>query len=73
MKVVLLSVFVLLVTGCEGVKLTGSMCDSLQPGEVSTQCRTYSEEEAKQATEHKVNEEGACLECQKAEKIEIRQ
>lgn len=63
----------LILTGCEGFKLTGSMCESLQPGEVSAECRAYDEEEAAKASEHKVDESGACLKCKDAEKIEIRQ
>jgi len=59
--------------GCEGFRLTGSMCDSLQPGEVSTECRAYNDEEATKASEHDVDESGECLKCKKAEKIEIRQ
>ena len=41
----------LLMMGCEGFRLQGTMCDSMQPGEVSTECRAYSEEEAAKASE----------------------
>jgi len=59
-------------TGCEGFKLTGSMCETLQPGEVSAECRAYKEEEAAKASEHRVDDSGECLKCKKVEKIEIR-
>lgn len=59
--------------GCEGFKFTGSMCESLQPGAVSSECRAYNEEEAAKASEYKVDDSGECLKCKKAEKIEIRQ
>lgn len=72
MKLFVMCMLALLVLGCEGFKLTGSMCDSLQPGEVSTECRAYNEEEAQKASEHQVDDSGACLKCQEAEKIEIR-
>lgn len=72
MKSVLAIVLVMLVSGCEGFKLTGTMCDSLQPGEVSTECRAYNEEEAQKASEHQVDDQGKCLKCEEAEKIEIR-
>ncbi len=68
--IVIVSIFLI---GCEGFKFTGSMCDSLQPGEVSTECRAYNEEEAEKASKHKADESGVCLKCQKAEKIEIRE
>lgn len=58
--------------GCEGFKFTGSMCESLQPGAVSSECRAYNEEEAAKASEHEVDDSGKCLKCNKAEKIEIR-
>ncbi len=57
---------------CEGFKFEATMCDSLQPGEVSIQCRAYSEEEAQKATEHKLYDKGECLKCKKSQKIEIR-
>lgn len=59
--------------GCEGFKFTGSMCESLQPGAVSAECRAYNEEEAAKASEHEADSAGVCLKCNKAEKIEIRQ
>ena len=71
MKYTLLIITFFLI-GCEGFKFTGSMCESLQPGAVSAECRAYNEEEAAKASEHEVDETGACLECDKAEKIEIR-
>ena len=48
---VLLVTFSFLLMGCEGFKFQGTMCDSMQPGEVSTECHAYSEEEAKKASE----------------------
>jgi len=64
--------FSFIVMGCEGFKLTGSMCETLQPGEVSAECRAYKEEEAARASEHRVDDSGECLKCKKVEKIEIR-
>ena len=61
-----------LLMGCEGFKFQGTMCDSMQPGQVSTECHAYSEEEAQKATEHKVDKKGECLKCKKAEKIQIK-
>jgi len=60
-------------TGCEGFRITGTMCESLQPGEVSTQCVPYSEEEAAKASEPEVDDSGECLKCNKAEEVELRQ
>jgi len=62
----------LFLLGCEGFRFQGTMCDSLQPGEVSTECHAYSEEEAEKASETEVKKAGECLDCNKAEKIEIR-
>jgi hypothetical protein len=72
MKQVILAVSALFFLGCESFRLQGTMCDSLQPGEVSTECKPYSEEEAQKATEHKADKKGECLKCNEAEKIEIR-
>ncbi len=60
-------------TACEGFKLTGSMCESLQPGQVSTECRAYDEEEAQKASTPKKDDSGECLKCKKIEELEIRQ
>ena len=62
-----------LLTGCEGFKLTGSMCESLQPGQVSTECRAYDEEEAQKASTPTKDDSGECLKCNEIEKLEIRQ
>lgn len=62
-----------LLMGCEGFKLTGSMCESLQPGQVSSECRAYDEEEAQKASVPVKDDAGECLECNEAEKLEIRQ
>jgi len=67
--IVLFSLFLL---GCEGFKLNGGMCDSLQPGEVSTECRNYNDDEATKASLPLYDENGECLRCKKPEKIEIR-
>jgi len=64
--------FVFLLTACEGFKFTGSMCESLQPGQVSTECRAYDEEEAQKSSEPVEDDAGECLECNEAEKLEIR-
>jgi len=50
MRLVLLSLTFLFM-GCEGFKFQGTMCDSMQPGQVSTECQAYSEEEAAKASE----------------------
>lgn len=63
----------LLLMGCEGFKFTGSMCESLQPGEVSGECRAYDEEEAQKASIPVKDDTGECLKCNEAEKLEIRQ
>ena len=52
-KYILISISLLLM-GCEGFKLQGTMCDSMQPGQVSTECHAYSEEEAAKASESPV-------------------
>lgn len=65
--------FVFFSAGCEGFKLTGSMCESLQPGQVSTECRAYDEEAAQKASEPVKDDSGECLKCNEAEKLEIRQ
>ena len=57
--------------GCEGFKFNASMCESLQPGEVSTQCQNYNEEEAAKASLPMYDENGECLRCKKPEKIEV--
>ena len=69
----LLVLFSFLLTACEGFKLTGSMCESLQPGQVSAECRAYDEEEARRASEPVKDDSGECLKCNEAEKLEIRQ
>jgi len=48
------------------------MCESMQPGEVSTECRNYNEEEATKSSLPMYDEHGECLRCKKPEKIEIR-
>jgi len=58
--------------GCEGFRLTGSMCEKLQPADISAQCVEYDDEEAAKASEHKADDKGECLKCKKIEKIEIR-
>lgn len=69
----LILVFSFFLLGCAGFKFNASMCESLQPGEVSTQCENYSEEEAAKASLPLYDENGECLRCKKPEKIEIRQ
>lgn len=63
----------LLLMGCEGFKFTGSMCESLQPGQVSSECRAYDEEEAQKASAPVKDDSGECLKCNEVEKLEIRQ
>jgi len=58
--------------GCEGFRVTGRMCEKLQPAYVSAQCVEYDDEKAVKASEHKADDKGECLKCKKIEKIEIR-
>ena len=69
----LVIVFSFFLLGCSGFKFNGSMCESLQPGEVSTSCENYNEEEAAKASLPLYDENGECLRCKKPEKIEIKQ
>ena len=73
LRLLLLISFVLFSGGCEGFKFTGSMCESLQPGQVSRECRAYDEDEARRASEPPKDDAGECLECNKAEKLEVHQ
>ena len=63
----------LFLSACEGFKLTGSMCESLEPGQVLSECKAYNEEEAKKASVPIKNNAGECLECQSPKDLEIRQ
>lgn len=65
-------IFSFFLLGCEGFKFNASMCESLQPGEVSTECRNYNDDEATKASLPMYDENGECLRCKKPEKIEIR-
>ena len=58
---------------CEGFKFTGTMCESLQPGQSLSECQAYDEEAAEKASVPPKEDSGECLECNKAEKLEIRQ
>ena len=64
--------FSFLLLGCEGFKLTGTMCDSLEPGQVLRECQPYNDEAAKNASLPPEDKSGECLECNRPEKIEIR-
>jgi len=66
-------VFSFFLLGCEGFKFNARMCESLQPGEVSTKCENYNEEDAAKASLPLYDENGECLRCKEPEKIEIRQ
>ncbi len=70
-KTCLLIFFSFLLIACEGFRFTGSMCESLQPGQISTECRAYDEEEALKASEPKKEKSGECLECNETDKLEI--
>lgn len=63
----------LFLSACEGFKLTGSMCESLEPGQVLSECKAYNDEEAKKASLPTKNKSGECLECQSPKDLEIRQ
>jgi len=63
----------LFLSACEGFKLTGSMCESLKPGQVLSECKSYNEDEAKKASTPIKNKSGECLECQTPKGLEIRQ
>ena len=60
----------ILFLGCEGFKFQGAMCDSMQPGEVSTECHAYSEEEAKKASELEVKKNSECIKCNESKPVE---
>ena len=62
----------LLLVGCEGFKFTGAMCESMQPGQSLAECRAYDEEAAEKASTPAKDDSGECLECNEAEKLEIR-
>lgn len=67
-------ILTLFLTGCEGFKISGQMCESLQPGQsTSAACRPYSEEEAQKASETKKEDSGECLKCKEAQRLELRQ
>ncbi len=59
-----------LLLGCEGFKLQGTMCDSMQPGQVSTECHAYSEEEAAQASESPKKKKEDVVKYKKEEPVE---
>ena len=69
----LLLSFMLMFAACEGFKFTGSMCESLQPGQVSSECRAYDDEEAQKASEPVKDDSGECLKCNEAKKLEVHQ
>ncbi len=64
--------FVLFCLGCSGFHITGTMCESMQPGELMSECRAYDDEAAAKASLPEEDPSGECLECEPAEKIEIR-
>lgn len=69
----LLLIPLLLLMGCSGFKITGRMCDSLQPGQsISSECRPYSDEEAEKASIPPKEEETECPGCSEVEKLELR-
>ena len=61
------------IIGCEGFKINGAACESMQAAQVSTQCRNYNDEEATQANLPMYDENGKCLKCNKPEKVDVRQ
>ncbi len=72
MKYFLVIPFLLLI-GCSGFKITGRMCDTLQPGEnIPAECRAYSEEEAEKASILPTEDATECPGCSEAEKLELR-
>ncbi|MDF1880845.1 hypothetical protein JHD50_05915 [Sulfurimonas sp. MAG313] len=48
------------------------MCESMQPGHVSSQCQNYDDEKARLANLPLYDEDGKCLKCEKPEKVEVR-
>jgi len=71
MQYIFISVSFLLL-GCTGFRLTGTMCESLQPGEVIRECQPYDDDAAAKASLPLYDEDGKCLKCDTPEKIEIR-
>ncbi len=67
----ILLLVVLIFLGCESFTINGSMCNSLQPGQVSTDCRVYNENEAAKASLPIYNENGKCLNCDEPKAVEI--
>lgn len=68
----LLVIPLLLLIGCSGFKITGTMCDTLQPGEsIPAECRPYSDEEAEKASIPSQEEATECPGCSEAEKLEL--
>ncbi len=70
-KFILISVAFLLM-GCEGFKLQGTMCDSMQPGHVSTECHPYSEEEAAEASKSPKDKQEEDIEYQKEKAVKFK-
>ena len=62
-----------LLMACEGFKFQGTMCDSMQPGNVSTECHPYSEEEAAEASFSPKEREEDPVEYQKEEPVEFNE
>jgi hypothetical protein len=71
-KLILISL-TLMLTACEGFKFQGTMCDSMQPGQVSTECHPYSEEEAAEASFSPKQREEDPVEYQKDEPVEFKE
>ena len=60
-------------SACEGYRLTGTMCESLEPGQVLSECKAYNEEEAQKASVPTKNKSGECLECKSPKDLEVHQ
>ena len=58
---------------CEGFKFTGTMCESLQPGQALSECQAYDEEAAQKASVPPKDDSGECLKCNEAKELQIRQ
>lgn len=71
-KKYILIIISFLFLGCEGFRFQGTMCDSLQPGAVSTECHAYSEEEAEKASEAPIDKSGECIKCNESKAVELR-
>ncbi len=73
MRLVFIVSIGIFLSACEGYRLTGTMCESLEPGQVLSECKAYNEEEAQKASVPAKNKSGECLECKSPKDLEVHQ